>query len=284
MNTTERDLESRLRTALAEDAERSPAQEGAPVPPFAGADRQPTGPQQPTVRHPHRLRWSLGIAAAAAVAVGATVIGIPGDSRQAVAGWTSRPQTGAQTKAAVDDAVRLCLRDERANENRKLHVEGTDMRGDGVFVALSGPKVSIGCLVDTVHDDTLAIEERKSDSPLIRPSSADPLVLLNVDTPSGNALDKPQQAYVSGRVDASVSTVRVATSHGLVEATVRNGVFAAWWPGNDIETAEVTAYDANGRELAKADQLTCAEMTDGRLNIRTARPGQPTTPGCPLPE
>ena len=55
----------------------------------------------------------------------------------------------------------------------------------------------------------------------------------------------------------------------MVEATVQDGFFAAWWPGNVWDT-KVTAYDAAGNEVAH--QMHPTRPTE------TEPPGQPPHP------
>ena len=110
------------------------------------------------------------------------------------------------------------------------------------------------------------------------PSTEHPLVALAAMSPYGNNVHKHDVMWVSGRVDPSVASLTVATAAGRVTPTVADGRFAAWWPGNDGDTAVVRAYDHGGRLLATVDQLNCD--SDGRFSPRMTAPDGTRTGGC----
>lgn len=55
-----------------------------------------------------------------------------------------------------------------------------------------------------------------------------------------------------------------------VEATVQDGFYAAWWPGN-AQVVRVTAYDGKGTEVGRQTLVP--------VKLRTEPPGQPPHPG-----
>jgi hypothetical protein len=110
------------------------------------------------------------------------------------------------------------------------------------------------------------------------PSAEHPLIVLAAKSPEGNDVHQHNVTWVSGRVDPSVASLTVATTTGTVTPTIAEGRFAAWWPGNDGDTAVVRAYDKDGRLLATVDQLNCD--SDGRLSPRMTAPDGSDTGGC----
>ena len=110
------------------------------------------------------------------------------------------------------------------------------------------------------------------------PSSEYPLVVLAAKSPEGNDVHQHNVTWASGLVGPSVARVQVATAAGSVTATLTDGRFAAWWPGNDGDTAVVRAYDAAGVLLATVDQLSCD--SDGRFSPRMTAPDGTRTGGC----
>lgn len=69
------------------------------------------------------------------------------------------------------------------------------------------------------------------------------------------------------------SSVVVTRADGLrVQATVTNGIFAAWWPG-DAEPTTVVAYDGAGNEIAS--QAVAPSETPCLCQIQPASPASP---------
>ena len=111
------------------------------------------------------------------------------------------------------------------------------------------------------------------------PTPGHPLQVLSVKAPEGNGVHPGQKVtWVGGRVDGSVARVEVETSDGTLEATVAHGYFAAWWPGNDGDTAVVLARDGHGRQLARADDPTCVRAGGPAPRLRVT--GHKPVGGC----
>jgi hypothetical protein len=255
-------LEDRLRRVLAAEAERGP------VPSGAVRDR-------PTASKP-RARWVLVGAGAAAAAVASLAVGLTsGGSSPAFASWTSRP-TPSSGLAAVDGTCRTY--------SRPLLV---DRRGHTAYSVYALHGTWIGCLATVPGEspdkglgpgyvDFVLADPNVSTVP----SAADPLVVLDAKSPEGSAPQKQATVtYVSGRVSADVARVTVETNRGLIEASLAGGVFAAWWPGNDGDTAVVRAYDSRGALLTTVDELSCTAV-DGRNSPRVSTVGFAPVGGC----
>lgn len=263
------ELEVRLRRVLAVDAEQAP-RPAQMLPRLA-----PVGGLSAKRAHRGRVaRWAAVAASIAALGAGAAVTGLAGSSPGAFADWRSTPQ---KADAATVGAVgRAC---QQQSEATGLTVLAVDLRGDGAYAVLSDGKTWLDCVVTRRHSQPGSW----ADSPgwmevgtaPAKPGSQ-PLTIASAKAPEGGP-GRPhalKATWVSGWVGPTVTRVRIHTSQGQVDTTVTNGVFAAWWPGNDGDTAVVSAYDRSGALLARADELTCA---DGP-RIRVV--GEPSTGGC----
>jgi hypothetical protein len=257
-------LEDRLRRVLAAEAERGPA------PTATVADLEP----HPAAKR--RARWVLVGAGAAAAAVASLAIGLTsGGSSPAFASWTSRP-TPTSAMAAVDGSCRTYGRPLLVD--RRGHTAYSVYAHDGAWIGC------IGVVPGQTPDKGLGpgyVDFGPVDRSVVTaPSTADPLVVLDAKSPEGSAPQKQATVtYVSGRLSSGVARVTVETNRGLIEASVADGVFAAWWPGNDGDTAVVRAYDSSGRLLSTVDELDCTAV-DGRNSPRIATAGFAPTGGC----
>lgn len=89
-------------------------------------------------------------------------------------------------------------------------------------------------------------------------SLARPIAVIDAKPPAPSANHDTQVVWVWGRVDTSIATIVVSTPTANYTPTITDGLFATWWPGNDGDQAIVRGFDANGVEIASADQLNCA--------------------------
>jgi hypothetical protein len=80
---------------------------------------------------------------------------------------------------------------------------------------------------------------------------------MSAKSPMGNMVERFDVTWVSGRIDPTATRVVITTPTASIVPTVKNGVFAAWWPGNDGDLTTITAYGADGTVLAVADGLNC---------------------------
>jgi hypothetical protein len=297
--TSDKVLEDRLRGVLARDADRAPAATlthdqfhalrerdvmNAGSGHRAARTRHPSGRHQATRR---RAQRRLGIAAAAIAAVSATVFGLTGHDSlaQAFASWTSTPAPISTADVAAVSA--------RCGQGRVSGAGGAtqwpvnsapaivDRRGHSAHVVFHSGDLWVDCLAtipgltpDKGLPDTW-VSLSSTDAGAAPPDAANPVQVASVKSPEGNDVKRAPASWISGRVAPTVARVTITTSHGPVEATVHDRLFAAWWPGNDADTDVIHAYDSSGHLIATVDQLTC----DGP-GPRTHLPGHPATGGC----
>ena len=288
---TDTDLETRIRQVVSADAERAP-QTMVTLQTFlarAGAV------DEPIRRHPMRYRWAA-VAAAALVGAGTGALVITNrGGGSAFASWVSRPQSISGGQA--DSVRRVCAGAVSPSTSKGAIVVGgaqpanlgrvvvIDRRGSTAYVVLTNGTTWTDCVATIPgltpdkglpnsyrHYGPIADVENSATGP------NQPMVVLSAKTPEGNNVLGHPITWVSGRVSAAVARVDVATSSGTVVATMRDGVFAAWWPGNDGATAAVRAYDKNGHLLSTITGLNCAKRTlvDPRIQVTGQRP----TGGC----
>jgi hypothetical protein len=111
-------------------------------------------------------------------------------------------------------------------------------------------------------------------------SAATPLAVVDAKAPEASAAQKRAAVtYVTGRAASEVARVTVDTDRGTIVASLADGYFAAWWPGNDGDTDAVHAYDSSGALLSTVDELTCTSIT-GLFSPRVSTVGYPPTGGC----
>lgn len=265
------ELETRLRRVLAEDAARAPRPVEAPALRPVVNGHPVTGARRRSV-----AGWFAVAAAVTSVGVGIAVVGLPGSS-PAFADWRSHPQAADPATAA---ALSRACRHRGGVEG--LPVKAVDLRGDGAYLVLSGAGRWVDCLATRRHSEPGGWTNDPNwlvfNAMPARPAPG-PLAILSAKVPEAGARRFQKVTWVSGRVAATVARVRVQTSRGRIDATVTGGLFAAWWPGNDADSAVVRAYDRAGALVAQADQLTCADAK-GQLSARIRVPGHPDTGGC----
>jgi hypothetical protein len=265
-------LDMDLRTCLDRQAARLPASVAEAV----------ANPRLATVaRHPSRGRvWRSGRARVAAVVTavvtGAGIylgVGVIDTSTPAFASWTSSPEPVPATavggiEAACGQSRAPAILDARGNS--VYAVFGTS-GGDRVdcLTTLPGHRTDRGLRGAWITHSTAMPTT---------PGPAEPIVLLSVKVPEGNAVHDGRFIWVSGRVSPGITRVTVQTSGGPVRATVRDGMFAAWWPGNDSDTASIVGYDTAGRAVSTLSDLTCGATT---INPRVTTTGHPPQGGCP---
>jgi hypothetical protein len=85
----------------------------------------------------------------------------------------------------------------------------------------------------------------------------------------GKSSDSTQITVFVGRTTARRVTI-LRDDGKTVEATVQDGFYAAWWPGN-AQAIRVTAYDGEGAEVGLQTLLP--------VKLHTEPPGQPPHPG-----
>ena len=138
-----------------------------------------------------------------------------------------------------------------------------DSRTGGMLVGVLAGDVSRTCLL---AKDGSAVSNvgptlpGGTATPLLAETSATrPISVIDAKAPDGNMIDGNEMTWVWGRVDPSIARIVVSTPAGTYTPTITDGVFAAWWPGNDGDRTVVHGYDLNESEIAFVDQLSCSQ-------------------------
>jgi hypothetical protein len=234
-----------------------------------GADAEVITFESP--RHVGRGRRALTAAAAVAVvAAGAAGVLSRRDSARIVFGEsTAKPSLPlALTSGERDTAIARCGEDSFGES-----VGVVDARPEGLLVGHITGDGWATCLFPSNTSSaassatTIAIrgnEVGRTPFSLMGESSpVRPIVVVDALSPEGtdgptNAIDGSEVTWVWGRIDPSIATVIISTRSGRYIPTITNGLFAAWWRGNNGDETIVRGYDASGTEVAFVDQLNCA--------------------------
>ncbi len=231
------------------------------------------GAPQPAPARRSRRRLVLAGAAAITLLVGSAVVqGGRGDDA-AYASWTAAPASVASDELdAAASACRDALRGGSLDTARAKLILA-ERRGDYVSLLYrtDNPDMSGSCLVRNPKGST------DVDS-----------VGSGVGGSSGPALKAPSRGYTQGAVSqlggthvASITdgavgeAVTGVTIHAgalTVKASVKNGRYAAWWPGPAFEDRAPMPSGEGGPELILTYDLTLA---DGTV-IHDARPTRPS--------
>jgi hypothetical protein len=239
------------------------------TPPSSGALQRAT----PAPARRARRRLALVPAAAITLIVGWAVVqgGRGGDA--AYASWSATPTAVAGDE--VDAAASACrdrLHGTAINAD-KAKLVLAERRGD--YVALlyrtENPDISGTCLVHSPKGST-AVDN----------------VDMGVGGSSGPALKAPARAYTEGSISQFGETQLASITDGAVgdavtgvtihagaltvKASVRNGRYAAWWPGRAFESGHHKPSGEGGPEPILTYDLTLA---DGTV-IHNAQPFRPS--------
>jgi hypothetical protein len=132
-----------------------------------------------------------------------------------------------------------------------------DSRPGGVLVGVLTADEWSTCLF---ANDSLSNDLGPGPAALTPTASPDrPIVVIDAKSPEGNQINGDELVWVWGRVDPSIATVVVSTPTAAYTPTIADGLFAAWWPGNNGDQTVVRGFDANGDEVAFVDQLNCTQ-------------------------
>ncbi|MGB8860036.1 MAG: hypothetical protein WCC60_12305 [Ilumatobacteraceae bacterium] len=224
------------------------------------------------------LLASLSIAAIAV----ATLLPASGSHSPTVfANWTATPQpsdaAGASDPATIATLDSMCRNtdynvDTDNPANAVLQI--IDLRGNGAHTVMHDGDTWKECMSTRDSDASniwttgwVMVTKTKGLTPLT-PSADYPAVVIGVKAPNGNAaasaagtVDGHEATWLSGLALPEVAKITITTAIGTVEATLENGVFAAWWPGNDGDSAVVHVYDATGDEILTIDKFNCSTGT-----------------------
>jgi hypothetical protein len=235
-------LESNLRTALRERASLVP---GASVDRLTGHDYHP--------RH-SRLRppVAIGATATAAAAAGAAtlVISLGAGATNAFAGWTAKPTQPAPGQ--IEAAQTSCESGQSPVSGLPLKL--ADTRGPFTFSVYANSQSSASCIKGPSFT---AVTTNTSSVPVSVPDGQIVLSIAQGRAAQGGALGGggpglggggPARAagapysFAEGRTGSGVTGVTLVLDDGTtVQATVGNGWFVAWWPGDQrAKSAQLT--------------------------------------------
>jgi hypothetical protein len=220
-----------------------------------------------------RRRLVLVPAAASVLIVGWAVVQGGRGGAAAYASWSATPASVASDElGAAASACRDKLRGSSINADRAKLVLA-ERRGDHVALLYrtDDPDMSGACLVHNPQGSTDVDN-----------------VEMGVGGSSGPALKAPARGYTQGGISQFAGTPGASITDGAVgdavtgvtihagaltvNASVRNGRYAAWWPGPAFESGTPPPSGEGGPKLILTYDLTLA---DGTV-IRNAQPSLPS--------
>jgi hypothetical protein len=266
-------LEDDLRAVLAERADEVPA---------GAATRVRTHPYRPRTRTLGPPVAVGGVAAAAATGVAVWLFALSPQTSTAFAGWTATP--GAAAPGQVTTAESTCESRVAALPSAPPHggqkppalgLAGlqpvlNDTRGPFTWVILADSDASryASCIsgpsLNTVSADS-------SVSPATGPGANGSGSSSGLSAPAGQVRlassshtstpDGASYSFAEGRVGSGVTDAALVLSDGThVEATLQNGWFAAWWPGDStLSSALVTTASGTTTEQLPAGVGPCPQ-------------------------
>ena len=213
-------LESELRAALRERADQVPAASTARLSHF---DYHP---------RTRRLRppVAIGALASAAGTAGAVAIAISlsAGASNAFAGWSPRP-----TPAAPDQLAAASADCQTQSPIAGLPLQLADTRGPFTFSVYANSTTSSTCIKGPTFT---AVATNSTSAPISIPAGH---ILLSSSHASNQG---GAYSWADGRTGDGVSAVTLTLDDStIVQATVANGWFVAWWPGSQsVKSAAVT--------------------------------------------
>jgi hypothetical protein len=216
-------LETDLRTALQERASLVP---DASVVRLTALDYRP---RRSRLRPP----VAIGATAAAGAAAGAAalVISLGAGATNAFAGWTAKPTR--PMPGQLQAAMASCQASQSPIAGLPLKL--ADTRGPFTFSVYADNETSTTCIKGP---SLTAVSTSQSSMPVRVP---DGQIALSSAHPPPNRVGQAY-SFADGRTGAGVSGVTLVLDNGTtVQATVGNGWFVAWWPGDhEVSSARIT--------------------------------------------
>jgi hypothetical protein len=209
----------------------------------AFVERVIEGTAESTARPPLRRWLFAGAAATALGAVAAVAVPalVPGATEQAVASWTAQPT--ARTGDEVLPQAEACAATGVAGETTPTasDVVLAEQRGKATLLILRKGPTLVECLM-VGDDDQAASMVLAEEAQIVTP----PAGTINLETMSSYGDDDSQWSNAIGLAGPDVSGVEVRLDNGtVVQASVRNGWWAAWWPGGEGGEADAFSVIAH---------------------------------------
>jgi hypothetical protein len=143
--------------------------------------------------------------------------------------------------------------------NARLKPVLTDTRGPVTWVIFAGRRGSASCISGPSFT---AMSANGSSTPQTVPASRIQLSSLSqAQTPAGNGY-----SFVEGRAGSEVTGAALVLDDGThVDATLQNGWFVAWWPGDrTVRSALVTTSAGTTTQAIAADSPGCPAPPKGK--------------------
>ena len=222
-------------------------------------------------RAPRRL--ALVTAVAAAIAIGSFALRSTGDSGLAYASWTAVPSTVAAHD--LDTVVRAC-RDQLdegtipGNEST-IPVALAERRGNFVAVLFhkDNPDLSASCVAWNRPGSTQVDHVRTGIGGSSGPAWTPPAGRVTEGMIS--ELGDPPASFTDGAVGRGVVAVTIHAGAQTITATVRNGRYAAWWPGRAVSDGPTLPGGEGGPEPLLTYDVHLADGTV-KNDVPPARP------------
>jgi len=215
-------LESELRTALLDRASLVPA---ASIERLTRVDYHPRGSR-------FRPPVAIGATAIAAAASGAAVlvVSLGAGASNAFAGWTPKPTPPAPGQ--IQAAQASCESGQSPIAGLPLML--ADTRGPFTFSVYGDNDASSTCIEGPSFT---AVATSESSMPVSVPAGQ---ITMSSAHPPSHA--RAPYSFADGRTGDGVSGVTLVLGDGTtVQATVGNGWFVAWWPGEEgVKSAQLT--------------------------------------------
>ena len=196
----------------------------------AGTDpRREQSRRQPNLMRRNRQLILVGAAAAVAVGIIAVPVALGGDP--AFASWTQTPSP--LNPEASERAGNDCRSSDRntAEESSEAKVAIAERRGEWTTVVLSGPgSFSAMCVTDgSLLGGSFGYSGQRPGDVEPAPRELLPTAMGMGATPAG------ELSMVVGAAGSDVSGVSYSSrTEGEVRASVANGYFVLWFPGNEL--------------------------------------------------
>jgi hypothetical protein len=218
-------------------------------------------------RRPRPMRRTLAVltAAAAAGVVGAVTLPslLSSAAEQAYASWTPAP--GSLTGEQVLPQARVCagngVGEADGEGGRPAPVDPADVllaeqRGLATLLIM---RKSNGTIVECMSTGPGEDDQLASMSLIDGDPTAPPAGTVTLETMSSAGEGDGQWSNIVGLAGPGVTAVEVRLDSGRVfPASVRNGWWAAWWPGpegGEVDTLTVTVRTADGATSLRPSQL-----------------------------
>ncbi len=197
-----------------------------------------------TSRTPMVRRWAVaGAAAMAAGAVAAVAVPalVPGAAEEAIASWTAMPT--ARTGDQVLPQARACAANGVSGTTiaKPSDVILAEQRGDATLLIMRKGGSIVECLM--VGDGDRAASMGLADAGGL-PAPAEGTI--NLETMSSYGSDDDQWSNIVGLAGPGVTAIEVRLDSGaLLQASVKSGWWAAWWPGpegGEVDAMTITVH------------------------------------------